>query len=685
MNYQSINGKTTLVIAATDIFFRDQAWEFKPLVVDSELVGGGGGGEGTQGPKGDKGDKGDPGPMGPMGPQGIQGVQGNTGAKGDTGAAGAPGPQGPIGPPGPEGPRGFQGNPGATGATGPTGIQGPPGNTGAKGDKGDTGSTGPKGDTGAQGPTGLTGAKGDKGDKGDTGDVGPQGPAGSAANMVWGNMTGSIANQTDLRQQLDAKQGAAIPLTALGVLTPAVDRVPYFNSTNTATLAPLTAAGRALIGAADLTAQKTTLGINNIDNTADANKPVSGPQTTAINAAITAANRKWTARSAMAAATITIPNTAGGTLYNVSSANPVITLPIASEMPLGSIGFRMVGSGTATIQVQGTDKIVLETAQVDSITMGRSTYMEIMASGNIWFASSRGLLAEAAPVAAPTFTGDAQSTTPATGNNSSSIATTAFVQSTLASLGIAPTAANSNTIAAGVDLNSITTYGIYVQPQVGNATLALNYPKATAGTLEVKRGSNTFINQQYHEYNTGTTWFRSIYNNNASPWVQTIGTILGNTAVSGNLNVTDGNLVMSRASGTQTLAMEGPVGSQKVISMRVGSSARWHFGVSSEPESGSNEGSNFFISRYSDAGSGISTPISISRATALTTIAALQVNTTLSVTGVSQVGKYTLTTLPSASANTNGLIMVTNASGGSKLCWSNGTNWCLINTSTVVS
>lgn len=53
--------------------------------------------------------------------------------------------------------------------------------------------------------------------------------------------------------------------------------------------------------------------------------------------------------------------------------------------------------------------------------------------------------------------------------------------------------------------------------------------------------------------------------------------------------------------------------------------------------------------------------------------------------GPMRLGPYTLTTLPSAAAWPNYLIIVTNAAGGSKVCWSNGTNWCLLNTTTTVS
>lgn len=53
--------------------------------------------------------------------------------------------------------------------------------------------------------------------------------------------------------------------------------------------------------------------------------------------------------------------------------------------------------------------------------------------------------------------------------------------------------------------------------------------------------------------------------------------------------------------------------------------------------------------------------------------------------GPLNVGSYTVSTLPSASAFPNALVLVTNASGGPKWCMSNGSVWQIINTTTTVS
>lgn len=153
-----------------------------------------------KGEKGDKGDKGDAFTYADFTSEQLSALKGEKGDKGDKGA---------------QGERGLQG------------IQGIQGEKGEKGDKGAQGEQGERGLQGIQGIQGEKGEKGDKGDKGDQGEVSvatteqagivkPDGTTititedgtissvggGSASSLEWGNITGTLANQTDLNNQL---------------------------------------------------------------------------------------------------------------------------------------------------------------------------------------------------------------------------------------------------------------------------------------------------------------------------------------------------------------------------------------------------------------------------------------------------------------------------------------------------
>ena len=135
----------------------------------------------------------------------------------------APGPQGPAGQDGQDGAQGPRGATGATGPQGPQGLQGPQGPKGDKGDPGETGAQGPKGDTGTSYIIlGQVDAVEDLPDPSIVARngaylVGLESPyhlyvitselewfdAGlftgdEASSLAWGNITGSISNQTDL-------------------------------------------------------------------------------------------------------------------------------------------------------------------------------------------------------------------------------------------------------------------------------------------------------------------------------------------------------------------------------------------------------------------------------------------------------------------------------------------------------
>lgn len=132
-------------------------------------------------------------------------LRSETQAEAQTVVGGGTGPQGPKGDTGDTGPQGPAGPAGADGATG---LQGPQGNAGPQGPSGAAGAQGPQGPAGADGAQGPQGAQGIQGPQGD---AGPQGPA-----AAWGNITGTLSNQTDLQTALNAKQAAGTYATGTG-------------------------------------------------------------------------------------------------------------------------------------------------------------------------------------------------------------------------------------------------------------------------------------------------------------------------------------------------------------------------------------------------------------------------------------------------------------------------------------
>jgi len=88
----------------------------------------------------------------------------------------------------------------------------------------------------------------------------------TAHNQAWSTITSTPTtlagyNISDA-QPLDAD------LTAIAGLTSAADRLPYFTGSGTAALATFTTAGRALVDDTDAAAQRATLGLGSVENTA---------------------------------------------------------------------------------------------------------------------------------------------------------------------------------------------------------------------------------------------------------------------------------------------------------------------------------------------------------------------------------------------------------------------------------
>lgn len=133
-------------------------------------------------------------------------------------------------------------------------------------------------------------------------------------------------------------------------------------------------------------------------------------------------------------------------------------------------------------------------------------------------------------------------------------------------------------------------------------------------------------------------------------------------------------------SGEPRFILDGPAGLNKYFTFYTAGVQRFQFGMSSAAESGNNAGSNFYINRFGDNGTVIGNTLTVDRASGDIVLWGKTQST-----GPMRPGQYTLSTLPSASANSGYEIDVTDAAGGAKRCRSNGTNWIILNTTTTVS
>lgn len=173
-----------------------------------------------------------------------------------------------------------------------------------------------------------------------TGNAGGYGYPSELGKTVYVELRWTAAGATGLLQKIDNLSGLASAATArtnLGVaigtnvqaydaglqsiagLTTAADRMIYTTAPDTYAVATLTAAGRALLDDADAAAQRTTLSLGNVNNTSDADKPISTATQTALNAKAPLSDPAFTSRirvtgsGAYLPASATIASSSGST------------------------------------------------------------------------------------------------------------------------------------------------------------------------------------------------------------------------------------------------------------------------------------------------------------------------------------------------------------------------------------
>lgn len=175
----------------------------------------------------------------------------------------------------------------------------------------------------------------------------------------------------------DGKQEVNANLTALAGLTGVSDRLFYFTGAGALSLATYTAFARTLTSRATAALVKADLALENVDNTSDANKPVSSAQLTALNAKLNLAGGKMTgalneatpvslasaatvAIGAAAANSVTITGTTTITAFDsiASGATCVVTFAGALTLTHNATSLQLPGSANITTTAGDTAEFV---------------------------------------------------------------------------------------------------------------------------------------------------------------------------------------------------------------------------------------------------------------------------------------------------------------------------------------
>lgn len=216
---------------------------------------------------------------------GPKGDKGDTGAKGDTGQQGIPGANGADGA---IGPQGLKGDKGETGATGLQGIQGPIGLQGLPGVKGDTGATGADGKDGKTIYTDPSVLAQNLGKEGDFYlDITAHSLLGPRGATAWPNVTTAVSligpKGADGTNGAAGSQGPAGPrgdtgaTGADGAPGPRGLQGPQGDPGQTVSVNNVTQVS------GNITLTPSNLGLGNVDNTSDVNKPISTPTQGALS------------------------------------------------------------------------------------------------------------------------------------------------------------------------------------------------------------------------------------------------------------------------------------------------------------------------------------------------------------------------------------------------------------------
>jgi hypothetical protein len=189
-------------------------------------------------------------------------------------------------------------------------------------------------------------------------------------------------------QPLDSK------LTALAGLAPVANQLAYFNGTSTFALATISSFARTLIDDADATAARSTLALSNVNNTSDANKPISTAAQTALDGKVNVINgggeTYFDAGNSGTAKTLDLVN--GNVQKLTLTGNCTLTLTGPATGTYRSMLLYVFQDGTGSRTITWPGSVKWGTAGAPTLSMGVSKMDKILLDtvdgGTTWYGSA---------------------------------------------------------------------------------------------------------------------------------------------------------------------------------------------------------------------------------------------------------------------------------------------------------
>jgi hypothetical protein len=238
-----------------------------------------------------------------------------------------------------------------------------------------------------------------------------------------------------------------------------------------------------------------------------------------------------------------------------------------------------------------------------------------------------------APLVSPAFTGVPTAPTAPVGTNTTQLATTAYVLASVSTTGIVPSnslpSINGGSGAIGASNNYARADhahpqnpNLYVDVQLTGTPSA---PTATVGTNTSQIATTAFViaNSAAAMAGSNTPLMDGVATAGTSPSVSHQDHVHPSDTTKASLTgaTFSGNISINSPSAHMVINKPGS-GTSTYILSETNNVARWFLEMgNSNPETGSNAGSDLVLSRFNDAGLFLDSPISIARSTGITTFA----------------------------------------------------------------